>query len=157
MRVFSSSKSESIESREHTNLLGEIFMNYKIAKMILPAMVAVSSLGIGAAVVAGPAGASTTTTVVKKAPVTKKAPVIKTATAAKGTPVTITGTVTKTLAAKDTFWLKVGVKTYRAAYSSSTKFTKGTASALVKGLSVSVTGTYVGKSVSLIKASSIAA
>ena len=132
-------------------------MNIKIAKVILPAMVAVSSLGLGAALVAVPAGASSTTTAVKKAPATKKAPVTKKAPATKKALVTITGTVTKTLPTKHTFWLKVGVKTYRAAYSSATTFSKGSASAIVKGLSVTVTGSYVGKSHSVIEASRIAA
>jgi|GEM_PF-1040827 len=116
-------------------------MNNKIAKIVLPAMVAVSSLGLGAAIVAAPAGAAAKTA--------------KTAVAAKT--VTLTGTVTKTLAAKSTFWLKVGAKTYRVAYSAKTPFTKGSAAALAKGLSVTVTGSFVGKSTSLVKASHIAA
>ncbi len=138
-------------------------MNIKFAKAILPAVVAVSSLGVGAALVAAPAGASTkapatkSAAVAKKAPATKKAPVVKKTAATKSAPVTIAGTVTKDLTAKDTFWFKAGTKTYRAAYSSTTKFTKGSAAAIVKGLAVTVTGTYVGKSVTLIKATSIAA
>lgn len=126
-------------------------MNNKFAKAILPAVVAVSSLGVGAALVAAPAGAST------KAPITKSAAAAKKAPVAKSAPVTIAGTVTKVLAAKHTFWFTAGTKTYRAAYSSTTTFSKGSAAAIAKGLTVSVTGTYVGKSVTLIKATSIAA
>jgi hypothetical protein len=114
-------------------------MNNKFVKAFLPAIVAVSSLGVGAAVVAAPAGAAT-----KSAAVTK--PVV-----------TLTGTVTKVLAAKHTFWFKVGAKTDRVAYSTKTTFTKGSAAALAKGLSVTVTGSYVGKSTSLVSAKSIAA
>ena len=118
-------------------------MNNRITKALLPAIVAVSSLGVGAAIVAAPAGAATKATT-------------KTATAAKPA-VTVTGTVTKVLAAKHTFWLKVGTKTDRVAYSVSTPFTKGSAATLAKGLPVTVSGSYVGKSTTLIKAKSIAA
>lgn len=122
-------------------------MNNKIMKTIVPALVAVSSLGAGAAI----AGASTTTTMKAHAPKTTVT------TAKKPVVVTLAGSVTKVLAAKDTFWMKSGVKTYRVAYSKTTTFSKGAAASLVKGLSVTVTGSYVGKSVSLIKATSIAA
>lgn len=121
-------------------------MNNKIAKVLVPTMLAVSTLGMGVAIVAGPAGASTKT----KTTIAKKAAVAKPA-------VTLTGTVTKVLATKDTFWFTVGTKTDRVAYSAKTPFTKGSAAVLAKGLSVTVTGSYVGKSTSLIKAKSIAA
>ena len=103
-----------------------------LTKVALPAMLAVSTLGIGAVVATVPASA-----------VTAKAPV------------TLKGTVTKAQASKSTFWFSVGTKSYRVSYSSMTKFTTLTSASLVKGKSVSVTGTYVGKSTSVIKATSI--
>jgi len=105
-------------------------------KVVVPSMLAASTLGIGAVVATVPASAASTT--------------------AKA-PVTLTGTVSKTEAAKSTLWFTVGTKTYRASYSSSTKFTKGTSASLVKGASVTVTGSYAGKSASVLKASSISA
>lgn len=108
-------------------------------KVIVPSMLAVSTLGVGAIVTTVPAGAASSKATVAKAAVT------------------LTGTVTKAQAAKSTFWFTVGVKTYRVSYSTTTTFTKGTAAALVKGASVSVTGKYVGKSASVVKATSISA
>jgi hypothetical protein len=116
-------------------------MNNKIAKIILPAVLSVGTLG--AAALTATAGASTTTTVTH-------------AKAAKGA-VSLTGTVVKAQASKKVFWFKVGAKTYRASYSATTTFTKGTAASLVKGAAVTVTGSYVGKSSSVIVATSISA
>ncbi|HVA51932.1 MAG TPA: hypothetical protein VNF05_00310 [Acidimicrobiales bacterium] len=104
-------------------------------KVVVPSMLAVSTLGIGAVVATMPASAAAT---------------------AKA-PVTLSGTIAKAQAAKSTFWFKVGTKSYRVIYSSTTKFTKGTATSLVKGTAVKVTGKYVGKSTSVLKATSISA
>ena len=103
--------------------------------VVVPSMLAASTLGIGAIVATVPASAAAT---------------------AKA-PVTLTGAVTKAQAAKSTFWFKVGTKSYRVSYSTKTKFTKGTAKSIVKGTSVTVTGTYMGKSTSVLKATSISA
>ena len=105
-------------------------------KVVVPSMLAMSTLGIGAIAATAPAGAASH--------------------AAKA-PATLTGTVSKTQAAKSTFWLTVGTKTYRIIYSSSTKFTKGSATSLVKGTAVTAKGTYTGKSTTVLKATSISA
>lgn len=107
-------------------------------KVVVPSMLALSTLGIGAVVATVPSGATTTTAKSKAA-------------------VTLTGTVSRAQATKHTFWFKVGTKTYRVIYSSSTKFTKGTAKSLVKGAAVTATGTYAGKSTSVLKATKISA
>ena len=112
-------------------------MNNKFAKVVLPAVLAVGSLGLGALATV-PAGAST------------KAPHTTSATAS------LTGKVARSNVAKGMFWLKVGSKTYRVNFTSATKFTKGTSTSLVKGAAVTVSGKYVGKS-SVIAASSISA
>lgn len=111
-------------------------MKQIFTKVVVPSMLALSTLGIGAVVATVPASAASTT--------------------AKA-PVTLTGTVTKAETAKSTFWLKVGTKTLRVIYSSSTKFKKGHGTSLVKGAVVTVTGTYAGKSTSVFKATSISA
>lgn len=113
-------------------------MNKIFTKVVVPSMLALSTLGIGAVVATVPASAASTTA---KAAVT----------------VTLTGTISKGQPSKSNFWLKVGTKTDRVIYSSSTKFAKGTAKSLVKGATVTVTGSYVGKSTSVFKASSISA
>ncbi len=115
-------------------------MNSKFAKVVLPAVLAVGSLGLGTLATI-PAGAST------KAHHTTKAVAS----------VTLTGSVVRANITKGLVWFKVGAKTYRASFTSATKFTKGTSASLVKGASVTVTGKYVGKSKSVIVASSIAA
>ncbi len=114
----------------------KLIMKKLVTKVVVPSMLALSTLGIGAAVSAIPASATTTAT---KAPVT------------------LTGKVLKAQATKHTFWLTVGTKTYRIVYGATTKFTKGSASLLVKGASVAATGTYVGKSKTVLKATSISA
>ena len=113
-------------------------MNSKFAKVVLPVTLAVGALGLGA-VATIPAGAAT------------KAPHVTHATA------TLTGTVVRSNIAKGLVWFKVGTKTYRASFTSATKFTKGTSASLIKGASVTVTGKYVGKSTSVLVATSIAA
>ena len=123
-------------------------MNSKIAKVVLPAVLSIGSLG--AAALASTAGAATTkatkhtTTTVKHAPASKAA-------------VTLTGSVVKTQAKKDVFWFKDGAKTFRVSYTTKTTFAKGTAASLVKGAAVSVTGTEVGKAASVIRATKISA
>lgn len=111
-------------------------MNKIFTKVVVPSMLAMSTLGIGAVVATMPASAASTT--------------------AKA-PVTLAGTVSKAQASKHTFWFTIGTKTDRVIYSSSTKFTKGTSASLVKGTAVTVTGSYVGKSTSVFKATSISA
>ncbi len=115
-------------------------MNSKFTKVVVPAVIAISSLGLGA-VATLPAGATTTTHA-------------KVATAAS---VKLTGTVVKADIARGLVWLKVGAKTYRASFTKTTVFTKGTSHALVKGAVISVTGKYIGKSKALLAATSIAA
>jgi uncharacterized protein YdeI (BOF family) len=123
-------------------------MNSKIAKVVLPAVLSIGTLG--ATALASTAGASTTkatkhtTTTVKHAPAPKAA-------------VTLTGSVVKTQAKKDVFWFKDGAKTFRVSYTTKTTFAKGTAASLVKGAAVSVTGTEVGKAGSVIRATKISA
>ena len=115
-------------------------MKSKFAKVVLPTVIAIGSLGLGAVAVV-PAGATTKTHTKIAAPASVK----------------LTGTVVKAEVAKGLVWLKVGAKTYRASFTKSTKFTKGTAHSLVKGASISVTGRYVGTSKALLAATSIAA
>ena len=121
-------------------------MNNKIAKILLPAVLSVGTLG--AAALTATAGASTTTTSTHA-----KAPTHTTA--AKGT-VSLAGTVVKAEASKDVFWFKDGAKTFRADYKTA-KFAKGSAASLVKGAKVTVSGRYIGKSSSVIEATSISA
>ena len=129
-------------------------MNSKIAKVVLPAVLSIGSLG--AAALASTAGASTTkatkhtTTTVKHTTPVKHAPASKAA-------VTLTGSVVKTQAKKDVFWFKDGAKTFRVSYTTKTTFAKGTAASLVKGAAVSITGTEVGKAASVIRATKISA
>lgn len=113
-------------------------MNNRIAKIALPALLTVGSLGLGTLATI-PAGAST-----------KPAHTVKAS-------VTLNGSVVKTNVAKTIFWFKVGAKTYRASITSTTKFVKGTSASLIKGAAVTVTGHYVGKSKSVLVASSISA
>ena len=112
-------------------------MNSKFAKVVLPAVLAFGSLGL-ATLATVPAGAST------KAPHAVKAAA------------TLTGKVSRVNVAKGMFWFKVGAKTYRANFTAATKFSKGTSASLIKGATVTVSGTYVGKS-SVIAATSISA
>lgn len=116
-------------------------MMNKVAKMALPVALAVSTLGMGVVATVTPAAAAT------KAKA--KAAVVK--------PVTLTGKIVRTQATKHVFWFKVSTKEYRAVYSATTKFTAGSAASLVKGKTVTVTGTPVGKSSAVIRATSISA
>ena len=117
-------------------------MKKTFMKFVVPTMLVASSLGMGAVVATVPAGASSKTTIVKSHAQSHE---------------TLTGKVIKTDVAKKMFWFKVGTKTYRADYTATTPFTKGTASSLVKGLSVTVVGTALGKSHTVLRATSIAA
>ena len=91
-------------------------------KVIAPAMLVVGSLGLGAAVIAAPAGASAKTA--------------KTTVAAKA----YSGTVKTANTAKGSFQLTVGTATYSVHYTAKTKFTKGAAANIKVGAAVSVTG-----------------
>jgi uncharacterized protein YdeI (BOF family) len=123
-------------------------MNTKIAKIVLPAVLSIGTLG--AAALATTAGASTSTTVKHTTTTVKHTPVAK-------TPVTLTGSVVKAQSAKDVFWFKDGAKTFRVSYTAKTTFAKGTAASLVKGAAVTVTGVEVGKAGAVIRATKISA
>jgi cytochrome c-type biogenesis protein CcmE len=113
-----------------------------ITKAMIPALFAVGSLGLGAAFLAAPAGA---TTPPKHAPA-----------GAISASATYKGTIKTTDAAKTIFTLKDGSKTYTVFYRGAVKFTKGSAASLKVGTTVSVTGNLV-KSKSLLHATSIKA
>ena len=115
----------------------------KYAKIALPVALAVSTLGMGVATIATPAGAAT------KAKAKAKVVTVKSE--------TLTGTIVRTQAAKHVFWFKVTTKEYRAVYGVTTKFMAGSTASLVKGKTVTVTGTPMGKSGAVIKATSISA
>ncbi|HET9089616.1 MAG TPA: hypothetical protein VFN54_04870 [Acidimicrobiales bacterium] len=123
-------------------------MNTKIAKIILPAVLSVGTLG--AAALTATAGATTTTTATHAKTKTTHP------TATKSAVVTLRGAVVKTEASKDIFWFKDGAKTYRVDFKAA-KFTKGHAASITKGAIVTVTGHYVGKSTSVILATSVSA
>ena len=123
-------------------------MNTKIAKIILPAVLSVGTLG--AAALTATAGATTTTTATHAKTKTTHP------TATKSAVVTLRGAVVKTEASKDIFWFKDGAKTYRVDFKTA-KFTKGHAASITKGAVVTVTGHYVGKSTSVILATSVSA
>lgn len=112
-------------------------MNAKFAKVVLPAALAVGSLGLGA-IVTVPAGASTKVT------------------HAAAATTTLSGTVAKVSAAKKLFWLKSGSKTYVVNFKKAT-FSAGSAASLVKGASVSATGKLVGKNKLTVIATSVRA
>jgi hypothetical protein len=114
----------------------------QIARILLPAVLSVGTLGVAVAATA-PAGAAT-----KPSHATHAA--VKAST-------TLTGSVTKAQAAKGVFWVKGSATTVRVKYSAKTTFTKGTAASLVKGATVTVTGHYAGKSTTVFLATSIAA
>jgi len=125
-------------------------MNYKFAKVVLPVVLAVGSLGLGT-IATTSASASTKVHHAAKAHAAVKAhPAVKAT-------VSLTGSVVKVNITKGAFWFKVGAKTYRASFTSATTFKKGTSASLVKGAIVSVTGKYAGKSSSVVIASSITA
>ncbi|MHB8826642.1 MAG: hypothetical protein ACYC5Z_03150 [Acidimicrobiales bacterium] len=124
-------------------------MNTKIAKIILPAVLSVGTLG--AAALTATAGATTTTTATHAKTKTTTHP-----TATKSAAITLRGAVVKTEASKDIFWFKDGAKTYRVDFKAA-KFTKGHAASITKGAIVTVIGHYVGKSTSVILATTVSA
>ena len=91
-----------------------------LTKAMIPALLVVGSLGVGATVVTVPAFASTKTAAV----------------AAK----TYSGTVKTANTVKDSFTLTVGTTTYTVHYSAKTTFSKGTAANIKVGAAVSATG-----------------
>ncbi|MHB8334602.1 MAG: hypothetical protein ACYDEH_06850 [Acidimicrobiales bacterium] len=124
-------------------------MNTKFAKIVLPAVLSIGT--VGATALATTASAATTTTVKHaKTAVKKKAPVAK-------APVTLSGTVVKAETTKYAFWFKVGAKTFRVSYSAKTPIAKGTAASLTKGKTVTVKGIELGKAGSVIRAINITA
>ena len=123
-------------------------MNTKIAKIILPAVLSVGTLG--AAALTATAGATTTTTATHAKTKTTHP------TATKSAAITLRGAVVKTEASKDIFWFKDGAKTYRVDFKAA-KFTKGHAASITKGAIVTVIGHYVGKSTSVILATTVSA
>jgi hypothetical protein len=100
-------------------------------KVIAPALLVAGSLGLGAAVIAAPAGAS--------------AKAAKTTVVAK----TYSGTVKTVNAAKSSFQLTVGTTVYNVHYTAKTKFTTGSAATIKVGTKVvSVTGKLHKKTIS---------
>lgn len=69
-------------------------------------------------------------------------------------PVTIAGTVVKVQISQYVFWLAVGNKIYKVRYSPSS-FVRGSAAALAKEVSVSVRGSFVGRSSTIVRAAGI--
>ncbi|MGB8197399.1 MAG: hypothetical protein WCF25_10380 [Acidimicrobiales bacterium] len=106
-------------------------MRKLITRVVVPTLLATSTLGLGVAVLSAPAGATT-------------------AVAAKS----YAGKVKTTDVKKDTFTLTSGTKTYTVVYTAKTKWAAGTSADLKAGVAVSVTGT-IAKTV--IHASSIKA
>ncbi len=124
-------------------------MNTKFAKIVLPAVLSIGT--VGATALATTASAATTTTVKHaKTAVKKHAPVAKPA-------VSLSGTIVKAEATKYAFWFKVGTKTYRVSFTAKTPIAGGTAASLVKGKNVTVKGVELGKTSSVIRATSITA
>ena len=115
-------------------------MKNTMAKAILPMALTIGSLGLGVAATA-PAGAASKPTHTKTHAVA---------------PTTVTGKVSRVDAAKTTFWLTVGSKTYIVNYKKAT-FSAGSASKLVKGAAVSATGRLAGKNKNVIVATSVKA
>ena len=74
--------------------------------------------------------------------------------AAVAAPTTYNGTIVKVQSSRYVFWFNVGPKIYKVKYSSKA-FVVGSASMLVKGLPVSVTGSFVGNSTTILKASGV--
>ena len=112
-----------------------------IPKAAIPALFVIGSLGVGTAVVAVPAGASTPPA--HKPPASALAPTA-----------TYKGTVKTVEASKDIFTLKVGSKSYAVFYRGAVKFTKGKASDIKVGASITIKGNLV-KGKTLIHATSI--
>jgi hypothetical protein len=106
-------------------------MKKMIARIVVPTVLAASTLGFGVAVLSAPAGATTAVTAKSYA-----------------------GTVKAADVTKDRFTLSSGAKTYTVVYTAKTKWAKGTAADLKTGAAVTVTGTITK---TVIHASSIKA
>lgn len=109
-------------------------MKRYLPRVVAPAALALGSLGLVAGLAVSPAGASGRPAVVA----------VKSA--------SWSGTVKTVDTKKDWFTFTSGSKTYTVDYNSMTKFSKGKATALKKGVKVTVAGTL---SKTTIKASSI--
>ncbi len=115
-------------------------MKNTMAKAILPVALTIGSLGLGVAATA-PAGAASKPTHTKTHAVAAT---------------TVTGKISRVDAAKTTFWLTVGSKTYIVNYKKAT-FSAGSAAKLVKGAAVSATGRLAGKNKNVVVATSVKA
>jgi hypothetical protein len=116
-------------------------MRKYIAKVAIPALFAIGSLGAGTAIAAAPAGAATRPT--HKPPASALSPAA-----------TYKGTVKSVDASKDLFTLKDGSKSYVVFYRGAVKFTKGAASDIKVNAAVTIKGNLV-KGKTLIHATSI--
>jgi len=112
-------------------------MKKTLGRIALPASLVVGSLGVGL----GGADAASQT-----------AP---SAVVSVGTPVTLRGTVVKAQDSKMVFWFSHGTKIYKVRYSLRS-FVEGSSSNLTRGVPVSVTGTFVGHSTTIVRASGVA-
>jgi hypothetical protein len=116
-------------------------MRMSIVKVAIPALFVIGSLGVGTALSAVPAGASS--------PPAHKPPA-----SALSPTATYKGTVKSVDATKDIFTLKDGSKSYAVFYRGGVKFTKGKSSDIKVGASVTIKGNLV-KGKTLIHATSI--
>lgn len=116
-------------------------MRTSIAKLAIPALFVVGSLGVGTALAALPAGASS--------PPAHKPPA-----SALSPTATFKGTVKSVEASKDIFTLKDGSKRYAVFYRGAVKFTKGKSSDIKTGAAITIKGNLV-KGKTLIHATSI--
>src|ERR1700733_179892 len=114
-------------------------MRKSFARAAIPALFVIGSLGVGTALAAVPAGASS--------PPAHKPPA-----SALSPTATYKGTVKSVEASKDIFTLKDGSKTYAVFYRGAVKFTKGKASDIKVGASITIKGNLV-KGKTLIHAS----
>ena len=121
--------------------LGEDIMRKHIARAAIPALLVIGSLGVGTAIAAVPAGASS--------PPAHKPPA-----SALSATATYKGKVKAVEASKDVFTLTDGSKSYVVFYRGAVKFTKGKASDIKAGAAVTVKGNLV-KGKTLIHANSI--
>jgi hypothetical protein len=116
-------------------------MKKYVARVAIPVLFTIGSLGVGTAFAVAPAGASS--------PPAHKPPASALSPAA-----TYKGTVKSVEASKDIFTLKDGTKTYAVFYRGAVKFTKGKASDIKVGASITIKGNLV-KGKTLIHANSI--
>jgi hypothetical protein len=116
-------------------------MKKSVAKAAIPALFVIGSLGMGTALATVPAGAST--------PPAHKPPA-----SALSPTETYKGKVKSVEASKDIFTLSDGSKSYAVFYRGAVKFTKGKASDIKVGATITIKGNLV-KGKTLIHASSI--